>query len=395
MQNVFDIMVVGAGMMGSAAARHLGQTGLRVVLVGPGEPGEAKHHTGVFASHYDNARITRRLDRNVDWSRLSSASIARYGEIEALGQRTFFHPVGALMAGPEEGPGSAFIRATAEVARQDEIEFEELRDAQLKRLFPYFQFPDGVLALYERDTGGWINPRDHVAAQIGAAVKRGVTHHVAEVSKVEEAEDHVIATCSDGSTIAARKVMIACGAFSKAEGLLPVPPDFKVFARTVVYFELSEAQVKELSNMPSVVYMPPDLSCDPYVLPPVRYPDGKHYIKIGGDPQNIELEDTGAIKAWFRTDGHADVAALLREAMLKLMPDLRDVPTSTGSCVTSFTSSGKPLIHQQTDRFFALTGGCGAGAKCCDEIGRLAAELVTAGRIRSGQYTTCFGPTDA
>ncbi|MEL7252570.1 MAG: FAD-binding oxidoreductase [Pseudomonadota bacterium] len=394
MDNQCDVMVVGAGMMGSAAARHLVDAGQRVVLIGPGEPVDAKTHQGVFASHYDAARITRRMDQDVDWSRLSTASIARYAEIEARAEMTFFHPVGSLIAGPEDGPGSAYIQKCARLGRAEGIAFEEARGARLQDLFPYLALPEGTLGLYETGTGGWIDPRAHVAAQIRAGETAGLTHHMAEVQRVEENADGITAICSDGTQVSAAKAMIACGGFSKTHGLLPHVPDLRVYARTIVYFELTEAEAARLSTMPSVIYGPPDAPCIPYILPPVRYPDGKTYIKIGGDPGNNELRDSDAIKAWFRTDGDADVAAFLTDALLALIPDLRRAPRTTGSCVTSFTPHGKPLIQQQTDRIFALTGGNGAGAKCCDEIGRLGAELVMTGRIPPGDYATTFAPTD-
>ncbi|MEO0323946.1 MAG: FAD-dependent oxidoreductase, partial [Myxococcota bacterium] len=208
----------------------------------------------------------------------------------------------------------------------------------------------------------------------------------------EETADGIMAICSDGARISAQKVRNACGGFSKADGLLPNVPDLRVYARTVVYFELTEAEAERLSTMPSVIYGPPGVPCIPYILPPVRYPDGTHYIKIGGDPKDVELADLDAIKAWFRTDGDAEAAAFLTEALLALIPSLSHAPRTTGSCVTSFTPHRKPLVQQQTDRIFALTGGCGAGAKCADEIGRLGAELVTEGHIRGGQYSTTFRP---
>ena len=36
----WDCVVVGAGLVGSAAARHLAERGYKVVLVGPGEPAD-------------------------------------------------------------------------------------------------------------------------------------------------------------------------------------------------------------------------------------------------------------------------------------------------------------------------------------------------------------------
>ena len=60
MTESFDFIVVGKGMMGAAAARHLALSGARVALIGPDEPTDWANHTGAFSSHYDNARIGNR-----------------------------------------------------------------------------------------------------------------------------------------------------------------------------------------------------------------------------------------------------------------------------------------------------------------------------------------------
>ena len=388
----FDIAVVGAGMMGSSAARHLAMMGARVVLIGPTEPELKSEHKGVFASHYDQARVTRKLDSNYDWSRLTEASIERYEEVKRAGGQTFFQNVGSMMAGPETGAGSAFIQNARQVGRDRNISHEELRAEGLRIRFPFFDFPDGILALYEENGAGWLNPRDHVAAQVQAAARHGASIIRQEAQRVEEQRHEVVITCLDGTRVSAQKVIIACGAFSKADGLLPDPIPMKVYARTVTFFELPEDEVHRLSPMPSLVYIPPDQSCDPYILPPVRYVDGKTYLKIGGDPEDIELETLEDIKAWFRNDGDERVGAFLRDQLLKLMPDLNYISVSFGSCVTAYTPSGKPLIYNQTERLIALTGGNGAGAKCGDELGRLGAKLAMGGDLTDEGYETDFLP---
>lgn len=388
----FDVAVVGAGIMGSAASRHLAAMGSRVALIGPAEPNSKTTHNGVFASHYDQARVSRKLDSNHDWSRFSQASIERYAEIAKAGGRPFFRPVGSIMAGPETGTGSTFIQNALKVGKDHQIDFEELRGVALRARFPFFDFPDVMLALYEQAGGGWINPRDCIVSQIEAGKRLGVSIFRQEVRYITERQDHLVIICSDGTEIRAEKAIIACGAFSKAEGLLPEPLPMKVYARTVTFFELPSEEIERLRNMPSVVYVPPDQSCDPYILPPVRYADGKTYIKIGGDPKDVELETIDDIKAWFQGNGNESVGAFLRDELLKLMPDLTFTSVSFGSCVTSFTSTGKPLIYQQTERLIVLTGGNGAGAKCGDELGRLGAKLALEGRIYDEPYETDFGP---
>lgn len=72
----FKVIIVGRGMMGAAAARHLSGMIDGVALIGPGEPAERKSHHGVFASHYDEARITRSFDDNMVWAMLAARSTA-------------------------------------------------------------------------------------------------------------------------------------------------------------------------------------------------------------------------------------------------------------------------------------------------------------------------------
>lgn len=146
--------------------------GARLALVGPAEPQDAAAHNSVFASHYDEARITRRLDNSRDWALLADAAMRRYAEIETLGGQKFFHKVGALMAGPETGAGSDYMRDTAAVAQAERIAHEALRGEALQERFPFLEFPDGILGLFEKDAG-WINPRAHVAAEISAGVPTG------------------------------------------------------------------------------------------------------------------------------------------------------------------------------------------------------------------------------
>ena len=388
----FDVIVVGAGLMGSAAARHLAEAGAAVALIGPAEPDLKAPHTGVFASHYDQARITRKLDSNGDWSQLAEAAIARYGEIEQKGQRRFFHPVGAMMAGPETGAGKDFIQKCQRVAQQRAIPHEALRADRLQARFPYFSFPYGVLALYEQSGAGWLNPRDHVLAEIAAATAQGASLYRSEVVEIVAEANHERVICADGTEVTGARVIVACGAFSKAAGLLAEPVEMKVCARTIAFVEIAEREADRLRDMPSLVYLSPDLSCDAYILPPVRYADGKTYLKIGGDPVDVELETVADMKAWFRGYGNPEVGQRLADQLLTLMPDLSYRSIGYGSCATSFTPTGTPLIYPQTERRIALTGGNGASAKCADELGRLAALVASGKSLSSEGYESTFKP---
>jgi sarcosine oxidase len=339
-----EVAVVGAGMMGSAAARHLADRGVRVALIGPEEPADRAAHDGVFASHYDAARITRRLDPDPGWSAAAAASIARYPELERRGGRRIFRETGVLMAGPETGPAAGFLAQTEAAGRAAGVGFERLsRDAVSAR------FPS--------------------QAQ-GAELVR------AEVRDIRETAEGVTLRLSDGGELRAGRALVACGAFSGAAGLLPDPPKLRVHARTVALLALDAREAARLAAMPAILLRPPDRACDPYILPPVRYPDGRKYLKIGGDPEDRVLEGPEAIKAWFRGGGDAGVADFLAGRLEALLPGLRHEGVRAEACATSFTGDGRPLIARQTERIAALTGGCGAAAKSADELGRRGALAV-------------------
>ena len=76
----YEIAVIGAGMIGSSAAKHVAlsnqQTGTltgpsdvktKLVLIGPNRPQDQ-----IYGAWFDEARITRKLDRNANWKLLGN-----------------------------------------------------------------------------------------------------------------------------------------------------------------------------------------------------------------------------------------------------------------------------------------------------------------------------------
>ena len=53
----YKYIVIGKGMIGSAAARHLAERTDGVALIGPDEPRDPANHDGVFADHYDEGGL--------------------------------------------------------------------------------------------------------------------------------------------------------------------------------------------------------------------------------------------------------------------------------------------------------------------------------------------------
>jgi sarcosine oxidase len=358
-----SIAVLGRGLMGSAAARHLSAQGHDVVLIGPGEPEDKRAHQGIFASHYDEGRITRKNALDAFWTEVSAASIARYSDIEAQSGIQFFTEAGAAMAGPADYMAKVDTAGGHGVA---------LDAAGLAAEFPFFKFPDGFSGRYEATGAGHVSPRRLVAAQTEAARMNGAQIVDAIVVGFKERPDHVQIVTQD-ETIRVDRVLVATGYMT--DMLLGRPKHLDVYARTVAFFEISEAEKQRLARMPSLVFSAPE---DPYLLPPIQYPDGKIYVKLGGDPEDVKLHGEGDIHDWFRSGGNAHVRDRLEQMIVELMPDLDIQSVTMDACVTSWTSDRKPEIRNLTDKVAICTGGNGAGAKCSDELGRRGAALVSA-----------------
>lgn len=363
------IAVIGRGMIGSAAARHLALMGQDVLLIGPDEPRDYASHTGVFASHYDEARITRALDPYPFWSRVSRQSIARYSEIERDSGFSFFTSGGLAMAGPE---GTPYLAKAERGAVRDNIHFETYRSLSLKRRFPYFSFPDHSVCLFEPLNAGHINPRALVQAQGIAAQKQGAHVITATVTGLQETADGVEIDSTAGH-LSADQVLVAAGGFTN--GILDDPLPLRTYARTILLAEVGPEEQQRLKDMPPLIWV--DAEKDPYLLPAVTYPDGRTYLKIGGDKEDVLLETEDDRRAWFRSGGSVEVGQYLTEVLHELVTDLKVETVQIAPCLTTFTDRAAPTIRRLGNRISVATGGSGKAAKCSDELGRLGALVAT------------------
>ena len=384
----FDFVVVGRGMMGAAAARHLSRAGASVALVGPGEPRDWERHDGVFSSHYDSGRITRTIDGDPDWALLASRSIARYREIEAESGIGFYREVGCLISGPA---GGGFVSAVERVARRFDLDAPLLDRAALTERFPAFALPDTSVGVFEAKGAGVIDPRRMAAAQVACMERAGGVSILEEAVSVREGGRGAVVTLRSGETVEGGRALVAAGGFSCATGLLPRTPDLVVKARTVVFAALTPDEAEDWAAMPSWIDESGDPSEHFYLLPPVLYPDGRHYIKIGGDPTDIEIDDEAAIRHWFRCAGNPRAVEHLTRLLHRAIPALATARITSAPCVTTFTAHGYPYAGFVAGEAIALlAGGNGAAAKSSDEIGRIGAGLLLRGRLDAPGYGTDF-----
>jgi len=389
----FKYIVIGAGMMGAAAARHLSSRIDGVALIGPAEPTDRKNHYGVFSSHYDEARITRGFDGDPVWAELAKRSIARYGEIEQKSGIRFYHEVGCLFTGNGEGLGGDYVLGA--MRRKDTLGLtvETYEPDALSSRFPMFSLPGDHRGWFEPRNAGYVNPRALVKAQVSIAEQQGASIFRQTAVKVSDSGSGVEVETLEGHRYTAEKVIVAAGGFTNMADLLPLKVDMAATGRTIAFFELDEEKQEAFAGMPSTIVLAENEDDIVYILPPVRYPDGKVYVKIGGESEKGRLETLDQAVQWFHSDGTASEVGFLVRRAIELMPALAGCPVTSGSCVASITRTGYPYIgYTSSSNIAVLTGGNFVSAKSSDEIGRLGAVLLLEGQLSEDDFAAQMAP---
>ena len=375
-----DVVVIGAGLFGSAAARYLSADGAKVVLVGPGEPAERLSHDGAFASHHDASRLVRGVDPELIWATLAKRSIARYRELERDSGTGFYNEIGYMMVTPG-GLGEDWFNLPAmrEVAADMDVRIENLDGAALSNRYPFLAFTPGSSAVLQTDGAGYIDPRGLLAAQQRIAASKGALLLRDEAVSLDKHTGQWRVMLASGEEIRSHKVLVATGAYTGVAGLLPRRLEFLVRAAMIMEAEVAPDSP---ATYPTTLYAKTDGEEDFWglLMPPIRYADGRTILKtMDGYYGPAPLEGQPAIRDWMLSDGHADHHETLRRALREVYPSLAVRSTRFRPCLIADTPSRYPYIDMLDDGLGVVAGGNGKSAKSSDEIGRLAARMIRRG----------------
>lgn len=378
-------------MFGSAAAKYLSRAGARVLVVGPAEPPDGTPVDQYsFGSYFDEARITRRLGWDPVWQTTDARSLERFRDIEVESGIPFFTECGSLilMAGSIGHRTENMLRR----GEAESIQVDRLSSDALRASLPMLALPPlagGVEGLHERKQAGYLNPRQLVRAQLRLAEQAGGQVLRAAVVGMEREPAGgwrlLVDQSGQRSEIGAERVLVASGAMTNQNGVLPNGRRLAVhvFTEPNLLFEVTDEQLPLFSTLPPVVTIDPDDSGNAnksiYLLPPIRYPDGRFYIRIGPGMQPIvrELDNAAEMVAWCTaqrvTGEQADFLTRVTELLL---PELRPASVRQACCLIDKTPSRYPYLgHLDDETFTVAVGGNGHGARGSDEIGRVAASL--------------------
>jgi sarcosine oxidase len=346
----FDVIVVGAGAMGTATARSLAERGRSVLLLERFEIGHARGSSGgptrIFRLSYDHP----------DYVRMARSALAEWRELEARAGEPLLITTGGLDVGEGARSNAAALEAAGE-------RFEYLSAEAITERWPGLRLPPGTEAFVQEDGGVCMAERT-VRAQARLAEEGGAT--ILSGTTVEVI--HVTGTGAEArtpdSTYRADVVVLTAGAWAVpllvgAGHPLPLVPSLE----QVTYFELEEP-----SPLPTVIDWTIDGAHTPYVVPHPEEP-GAFKVAVHRSGPSVDADARS-----FEPDP-ARVAAVTAYAADRFAP--HHATGITDTCLYTNTPDEDFVLDRRGP--LVVGSACsGHGFKFTPLIGRILADLATA-----------------
>src|SRR5436853_2643733 len=201
----YDTIIVGAGVMGAAAAYHLAKRGRRVLLLEQFAVGNER------GSSHGHSRIIRLAYDAPDYVRLAQASFPLWRALEAESGAALLLQTGGLDFAP---PGTPTFEATRKSLTAVGVAFEELDHAGLAERFPQFHPPDETIGIYQLDAG-ILNANACVATLAAQARKDGAALHEGEPARRLMPAGSGVEVQTSAATYAADRLIVAAGSWTR------------------------------------------------------------------------------------------------------------------------------------------------------------------------------------
>lgn len=352
-----DVIVVGVGGMGSAAAYHLAKRGLDVLGL---ERYDIPHSRG--SSHGITRIIRKPQYEDPAYVPLVRRAYELWDALEERSDRELLKITGGLDIGP---PDSQVFRGSLRSCEAHNIEHEILSAAELRDRFPGYDLPEDHRAVYQAD-GGFLVPEQCIIAHVEAAQEAGADIRAREpVMDFTELADGGMQVTTQKGTYEARELVITAGAWARE--LLPELTDLAVPERQVLaWLQPTEPPLFDPANFPVFVHETDDGAY--YGFPQYDVPG----FKFGKFNHLEETADPGAMG-----EPRSEDEQLLRAYAEQYFPDGAGPTMQLATCMFTNTPDEHFILDTLPDRPQVTVGAgfSGHGFKFASVIGEILADL--------------------
>ncbi|WP_448627649.1 N-methyl-L-tryptophan oxidase [Geodermatophilus sp. URMC 64] len=361
-----DVIVLGLGGMGSAAAAHLAARGQRVLGLERFRPAHA-----LGSSHGGSRIIRQSYFEDPAYVPLVLRAYELWERVERDSGADLLTITGGLYVGRPEVPTVAGALASA---REHGLPHEVLDAAEIRRRFPTMTPADDEVALYE-DVAGFVRPEAAVHAHLELAARAGAELRFEEPALGWTATPGggVRVTTAAGSYEAA-KLVVCPGAWApRLLADLGVP--FTVERQVMYWFE-PDGGIGPFERHPIWIHGAAD-DLQLYGFPAIDGPDGgvKTAIFRRGTPCTPESIDRVV---------HPEEVAFIAGRLRAVIPTLPGRFLTGVACMYTNTPDEHFVVarHPEHEQVTVACGFSGHGFKFVPVVGEVLADLVTEGTTR-------------
>lgn len=357
MPTTYDVIVLGLGGMGSAAAFHLAGRGMRVLGLEQFTPA---HDRG--SSHGQSRIIREAYFEHPDYVPFVQRAYRLWQALEAQTGASLLRVTGGLMIGPAD---STLVTGALASAQRHALPHSVLPASEMRERYPALRLADDEVAVFE-PRAGVLFPEKCVQAHLQAAEQAGATLQFNERVVRWSITEGGVEVITERGRYASARLVITAGPWLSA--VVPeLQPHLRVERIPLYWFRPRRAAEQfDPDRFPIFIWERAD-STTFYGIP--RLDDSvkvaQHHSYQFTTPDRIDREV------------HAEEIETLRAILARAIPDLNGDLLATATCMYTTSPDEHFIIdrHPAYEQVVIAGGFSGHGFKFCSAVGELLANL--------------------
>lgn len=369
MESAFDVIVVGLGAMGSAAAYHLSKKHTKVLGLEALTPA---HDKG--SSHGESRIIRQAYFEGPAYVPLVLRAYELWNQLQEECSEDLISITGGLAIGPADG---RLVTGCLKSATKYGLEHELLGSSEMQGRFPQFSLADNEVAVYE-ESAGYLRPEECIRQHLRCALKRGADLRFEEtvLSWTASRSGEGVTVTTEKQTYQARSLVISVGPwFAEFVAGVSMPV---VVTRRVVFWLKPKGDPSAFNGKVFPIFLwEPERGLFFYGLPRIK---DAGYPKVAIHSGDEECTPSTIDRVIHERDELA-----IRSAIGSRIPSLNGAVAHAATCMYTMTADEHFIIDSHPDypQVILAAGFSGHGFKFSSVVGEILSELATTRKTSS------------
>ncbi|HEX2654399.1 MAG TPA: N-methyl-L-tryptophan oxidase [Xanthobacteraceae bacterium] len=356
-----DVIIIGLGAMGSAAACELARRGQRVIGLDRFDEG---HDRG--SSHGASRIIRLGYFEHPSYVPLLHRAYERWRELEAKSGRKLLQITGIIETGL---PESNLVKGTLTASRLHNLDHDVLDAKEVMRRFPAYKLTSDYVGVWQPQ-GGFLQADAAVSTHLMLAQSAGADIRRGETVTAIEPHGSGVRVITDRGSIEASVAIVCAGAWAKKllpHLAAPLRPTRQVFA----WFEPRDKALFAPERFP--VFIMESAHGNHY-----GFPIDQWGVKVG---KHHHFDETVDPDTYDRTVSRADEEAI-RAMLAEHMPQANGAVVTAKTCLYTMMPDSDFVIDHAASNIIVASPCSGHGFKFAPVVGEILADLAIGGSSR-------------